>query len=367
MTSFAVFEGSTAHLHFGARKSDWLEIHCGEVKVRITVKRQFFRERGIPFKPEYLRLGANRTRRSSSCSPKGPTTGSELVISTGLRQCGTESRVHGEWLVYSNQLFLFPALVSTSSGSVIVRGAATVIPVECHYKRKLKVNGGPLRPTWVPMTSTVSVFGLLHFSLRIMADGCNSLRNSSIYQQGEAVFLEASVEAPLHPPLTLYVDSCVATLKPDPLSTPSYKFITNHGCHVDSVLQSSSSKFLLRQKYNRLCFSVQAFRFSQKPVEQMFISCHLRATLKQSPHNHTDKACFFHRPTHSWQATEGDSALCDCCDSADCFRLTGERRSGQTGHTTQPQTEKKHEEDKTIGPLHIMHSFHWANHLSVNH
>lgn len=61
------------------------------------------------------------------------------------------------------------------------------------------------------------------------ADDCTSPRSSSVYQQGEAVFLEASVDAPLHPPLTLYVDYCVATLKPDPLSLPSYKFITKHG------------------------------------------------------------------------------------------------------------------------------------------
>lgn len=45
------------------------------------------------------------------------------------------TQVHGEWLVYSNQLVLFPALVLTSTGSVIVRGATAVIPVECHYKR----------------------------------------------------------------------------------------------------------------------------------------------------------------------------------------------------------------------------------------
>ena len=41
--------------------------------------------------------------------------------------------------------------------------------------------------------------------------------------------MEASVEAPLHPLLTVYVDYCVATLKPDPLSSPSYSFITNYG------------------------------------------------------------------------------------------------------------------------------------------
>ena len=136
--------------------------------------------------------------------------------------------------------------------------------------RKQTVNADALTPTWQPMTSTIGVFGLLHFSLRTMAgensislkfdcisggflcqyffqnnlklkptknlkklcphtDDCNAPRSSSVYQQGEAVFLEASVEAPLHPPLTVYVDYCVATLKPDPLSSPSYRFITNYG------------------------------------------------------------------------------------------------------------------------------------------
>ncbi|XP_071333989.1 zona pellucida sperm-binding protein 3-like isoform X2 [Trachinotus anak] len=277
-----------------------LEIQCGEVEVKITVKRQFFEERLVPFKPEHLRLGANSTQER--CRPEGRTSGRAMVISAGLRDCGTESSVHGEWLVYSNQLLLFPAVVPTSSGSVIVRGETTVIPVECHYRRKQTVNAEPLTPTWLPMTSTISVFGLLHFSLRTMADDCMSLRSSSVYQQGEAVFLEASVEAPLHPALTVYVDYCVATLKPDPLSLPSYKFITNHGCLVDSVLPGSSSKFLHRMQGNRLCFSFQAFHFKQESGEQMFISCHLRATLKQNSQSHLYKACFFHRPTFRKEA-----------------------------------------------------------------
>lgn len=66
-------------------------------------------------------------------------------------------------------------------------------------------------------------------SLYLSADGWTSPRSSSVYQQGETVFLEASVEAQQHPPLTIYVDYCVATLRPDPLSLPNYKFITNNG------------------------------------------------------------------------------------------------------------------------------------------
>ncbi|TMS01846.1 Zona pellucida sperm-binding protein 3 [Larimichthys crocea] len=246
-----------------AEKTVGLEIKCGEAKVRVTVKRHFFEERLIPFKPEYLRLGANSTRQRS-CGPNGPMSQTEMVISAGLQECGTESSVHGEFLVYSNQLVLFPAVVPTFTGSAIVRGATTVIPVDCHYSRKQTVSGEPLTPTWLPMTSTVSNFGLLHFSLRTMAGGCTSLRSSSVYQQGEAVFLEARVEAPLHPPLTLYVDYCVAMLQPDSLSLPGYKFITKHGCLMDSVLPGSSSKFLPREQVNRLCFSVEAFHFNQQ-------------------------------------------------------------------------------------------------------
>ncbi|KAG7497543.1 hypothetical protein JOB18_039558 [Solea senegalensis] len=343
-----------------------LEIKCGEVQIKITVKRRFFDERRIPFRREYLQLGANSTREPW-CGPSEQMSDRDaLVISAGLQDCGTVSSVHVEWLVYSNQLLLFPALASTSSGSVIIRGPTTVIPVECRFKRKQIVSAQPLTPTWLPMTSTISVFGLLHFSLRTVEDDCTSLRSTSVYQQGEAVFLEASVEAPLHRPLTVFVDHCVATLKPDPRSTPSYEFITRQGCLVDSVLPGSSSKFLRRQQDNRLCFSVKAFHFKQESVEQMFISCHLRATLKQKSQSHLNKACFFHRATFSWRATEGDDALCECCDSDDCARHNVEESSGHTVHTTQSDTENNHEGDTTVGPLHVL-QHHWTGRLSVSY
>ncbi|KAK5848571.1 hypothetical protein PBY51_006173 [Eleginops maclovinus] len=344
----------TENSYVGTRESSGIEIKCGEVEVSITVNRVFFEKKRVPFKPEHLWLGANSTQKR--CGAKGPAAGSDMVISAGLKDCGTESRVHGDWLVYYNQLVLTPAAVPSSTDSLIVRRATTVIPIECHYRRKQTVSGAPLTPTWQPMTSTISVFGLLHFSLRTMADGCTSLRSSSVYQQGEAVFLEASVEAPLHPPLTLYVDYCVATLKPDPLSLPSYKFITKHGCLMDSVLPGSSSKFIPKQD-TRLCFSFQAFHFNKETVEQMFISCHIRATLKQKSHSHRDKACFFHRPTFSWRATEGDDARCGCCDSDDC----------NTGHTTQLYTGEKHEADTAVGPLLTLPRTHWTGRLSLNH
>ncbi|XP_029382216.1 zona pellucida sperm-binding protein 3-like [Echeneis naucrates] len=342
------------------RQNVGLEIHCGEVQVKITAKAEFLEARGIPFKAEHLRLGADS--RLESCGPRTLSSGRLMVISVGLRDCGSQASVRGEWLVYSNRLFLFPAVLPTSTGSAIVKGETTVIPVECHYERKLMVNSQPVRPTWLPMTSTISSFGLLHFSLRTTTDDCTSQRSSSVYQQGEAVFLEASVEAPLHPPLLIYVDNCVATLKPDPLSSPSYKFITKHGCLVDSVLPGSSSKFIHRSNDNRLCFSFQAFHFNQESGEEMFINCHLTTTLKQNSHSCLYKACFFHKPTFSWRATEGDNVLCECCNS-DGY-LTEEEKSGHTSHTIRP--DEKHEADTTVGPLHILPHPYWTGRLSIN-
>lgn len=63
-------------------------------------------------------------------------------------------------------------------------------PLSLCEHRKQTVNGEPLAPTWLPMTSTVSVFGLLHFSLRTMAGETTHIE-SRIY--GWIVFLTAAV------------------------------------------------------------------------------------------------------------------------------------------------------------------------------
>ncbi|XP_034532772.1 zona pellucida sperm-binding protein 3-like isoform X2 [Notolabrus celidotus] len=337
-----------------------LVVRCGEVNVMISVKRQFFEDRRIPFRPEFLRLGATKTQQRS-CEPT--VSEHEMVISAGLQDCGTKA--HPEGFVFSNQLFLIPPVTPVSTGTEIVRGMSTVIPVECHYKRKQTVRGEPITPTWQPMTSTISAFGLLHFSLHTMEEDCSSLRSSSEYQQGEAVFLEAGVEAPLHPPLTLYVDSCVATLKPDPLSLPSYTFITKHGCLMDSVLPGSSSKILPREQNNRLCFSVQVPRFNQESGDQLFITCHLKVTLTPNSPSHLDKACFFHGPTFRWRSADRDDAFCECCESDNCLRYTEGGNSGTTGHRPPPNTGRRHEVDATVGPLLTLQQSHWTGRLSV--
>uniref|UniRef100_A0A3P8W4Y1 Zona pellucida sperm-binding protein 3 n=2 Tax=Cynoglossus semilaevis TaxID=244447 RepID=A0A3P8W4Y1_CYNSE len=321
-----------------------LELKCEEDGMKITVMRRFMEKMKIPFNPKYLRLGA-KSSQETQCGPRGRGFDYSMIISVGLGECGTESTFRGQWLVYSNHLLLFPTVALTSSGSVIIRGATVVIPVECHFLREQTVSAEPLSPTWLPMTSTISVFGLLDFSIHTMEDDCTALRSSSVYQQGEAVFLEARVEAPLHPPLTVYVDYCVAILKLDPLSGPSYRFINSYGCLMDSMLPGSTSKFLPRQQDNKLCFSFHASLFEQKSAGQMFISCHLRATPKEKSQSSINKACFFHRPTFSWHDLDGNDSLCECCDSGDC---------GYSVQVTRPHSGTEHEGDATVGPLHTL-------------
>ncbi|KAF0039096.1 hypothetical protein F2P81_009580 [Scophthalmus maximus] len=207
------------------RESAGPEMLCGDVEVRITVPRRFLEERRIPFEPARLRLGAHSTPEKS-CAPKGHVAGgAAMVIVAGLQQCGTESNVRGEWLVYSNQLLLFPAVVPTSSASVIVRGATTVIPVECHYSRL-----DSSCANWMCRSSITGVLWTVYY----------------------------------------------------------------RGLHRNFSLGSKTT----------------SYASASKP-----------STSNRSLGN-------------SWHSTEGDNALCECCDSDDC--LTGEENRGHIVVTTQP-------------------------------
>uniref|UniRef100_A0A3Q4GGF5 ZP domain-containing protein n=1 Tax=Neolamprologus brichardi TaxID=32507 RepID=A0A3Q4GGF5_NEOBR len=211
-------------LYFEGRGIATLQMQCGENKVRIAEKHQFSQDRRIPFSPQCFQLGENLSQET--CRPKEAVSEAEMVISAGLRECGTESSVK-----------------ISSAGTLKGLKSKFEFNVTDKRQKMQKVSREPLSLTWVPMTSTVSVFGLQHFSLHILADVCTSQCSST------------PVEALMHPPVTVYVDSCV--------------FITNQGCH-------------------------------------------LMATLKQSLHSKLEQTCFFHRPTFS---LEGDSELCECCSN----------------------------------------------------
>ncbi|MCJ8731406.1 hypothetical protein PDJAM_G00199330 [Pangasius djambal] len=329
-----------------------LVVKCEEKNWRIVVKRHYF-GRGVSL-PTSVRLGEDGA--PGECTPlKDFTTSTEMVITAGLQDCGSESRVSGNWLIYSNKLVFSPGTPLTWDGVLVLKHPPTVVPIECRYKRKFRVSAEPLSPTWLPMTSTIEAVGLLHFSLNVIKGDVGSLRQSTVFQQGEPLFLEAAVHGPMHRPLRIYVDHCVATVDSYPLSRPSYEFISNRGCLIDSMWPYSSSRFYSRPKQNILRFSVQALYFPQDQRKQIFISCHLRAAPDYSLPDSQNKACYFHGPSFSWRAVEGSSNVCLCCETADC-------KSGKVDMSS------KYLEEQTrfVGPLHILPSnIHWTGKLTI--
>ena len=72
---------------------DGFKIECGETKMQITVKREFFRTRGIYFSPDVLHLGENFTSSGSCRAFSEEAYDNEIVISSTLQGCGSKSRV----------------------------------------------------------------------------------------------------------------------------------------------------------------------------------------------------------------------------------------------------------------------------------
>ncbi|KAL6490815.1 hypothetical protein MHYP_G00011600 [Metynnis hypsauchen] len=313
-----IFSGYSFSKVENASENGGLIVKCGEKSWRIVVKRKYF-GRGLPFSPRAVRLGEDGGA-AAECRPQTDfLTASQMIISAGLQDCGSESWVNGDWLIYSNKLVFASGAFLTLDGVLLFKRTPSVVPIECHYKRRFRVSAEPLSPTWLPMTSTIEAAGLLHFSLHVVKDGSGSAHQSTHFQQGEPLLLEAAVYAPLHPPLRIFVDNCVATANSDPLSKPSYEFISNHGCLVDSLLPNSSSKYYNRPKENVLRFSIPAFSFPQDQRKQVFISCHLRAAPHNSPSDSLNKACYFHGPSFSWHSIEGNNIVCLCCETEDCM------------------------------------------------
>ncbi|XP_072420935.1 zona pellucida sperm-binding protein 3-like [Chiloscyllium punctatum] len=142
-----------------------------------------------------------------------------------------------DFLVYTTHLTHVP----NYPGSVIVRTNGAVVPIECRYLRKGNVSSNPIRPTWIPFSSTRSGEGHLSFSLRLMNGDWLTERTSTVYSLGDLIHIEASVSLANHVPLKLYIDRCVATLSPDKDSTPRYSIIDYNGCLLDSKAEDSFS------------------------------------------------------------------------------------------------------------------------------
>uniref|UniRef100_UPI00398F2CB6 zona pellucida sperm-binding protein 3-like n=1 Tax=Pristiophorus japonicus TaxID=55135 RepID=UPI00398F2CB6 len=226
------------------------------------------------------------------------------------KSLGGVVQMAGDFLVYTTQLNHTPK----AHGSVIVRTDGAVIPIECCHYRRGNVSSNPIKPTWIPFSSTKSGEGLLSFSLRLMMTGLqNAPRLSTTWVTS---FTEASVSMTNHMPLKLYIDRCVATLSPDKDSTPRYSIIDYNGCLLDSKAEDSFSTFVLPR--DKLHFDLDAFRFFGDDHSLIFLACHLKVAAVER-RDSMSKACTFQKLQNVWAPLEGsNNDVCACCHLGDC-------------------------------------------------
>ncbi|XP_041033001.1 zona pellucida sperm-binding protein 3-like [Carcharodon carcharias] len=223
----------------------------------------------------------------------------------------------GDFLIYTTHLNHTPEY----HGSVIVRTNGAVVPIECRYFRKGNVGSDPIKPTWIPFSSTKSGEGHLSFSLRLMNGDWLIERTSTVYYLGELIHIEASVSMTNHMPLKLYIDHCVATLSLDKDSTPRYSIIDHNGCLLDSKAEDSFSTFVLpgdERELDKLRFDLDAFRFLGDDRSLIFITCHLKVAPVDQRDSRT-KACTFQKVHNVWTPLEESSIdICACCHVGNC-------------------------------------------------
>uniref|UniRef100_A0AAY4AX38 Zona pellucida sperm-binding protein 3 n=1 Tax=Denticeps clupeoides TaxID=299321 RepID=A0AAY4AX38_9TELE len=278
---------------------------CDENMVHVQVKKDLFGS-GELIQASDISLGG--------CGVTGEDSVAQLLyFQSYLQACGSQVVMTNDSLVYSFSLTYLPRAISDTSAP-IVRTSGAVIRIECHYLRLHNVSSNALQPAWVPYAATKTAEELLVFTLKLMTDDWKFERPSNIYYMGDLIHFEASVKQYNHVPLRVFVDTCVVTAVPDAAAAPSYLFIQNHGCLVDSKLTGSSSRFLPRTQDFKLQFQLEAFRFQQGDTGSLFITCLLKATAAASPTDAEHKACSF--VGHKWAGAGGEDQLCSCCDGS---------------------------------------------------
>ncbi|KAM8838628.1 zona pellucida sperm-binding protein 3-like [Synchiropus picturatus] len=289
------------------RKTRTVTVTCHPNSLEVVVQADLFGN-GLLVEGKHLHLGSSSAHESGPCgaAASGPR---QFSINAPLTQCGTKLSSTGDKIVYSNVLIYSPE----PSRDGLFRLDAAAVPVECHYDRMYAVNSVPLLPSWVPFVAEMSARNQIHFNLQLLTDDGLFARGSNSYFLGDPIHIEASVITDHHVPLKIYVDHCVATATPDADAQLRYDFISHHGCLVDAYLSNSKSRFFPRVENHSLRFSVDAFRFSQEPDNQVFITCRLKAAPLASPATSENRACSF--IGHGWESADGDDQACTSCDS----------------------------------------------------
>ncbi|XP_067879880.1 zona pellucida sperm-binding protein 3-like [Heterodontus francisci] len=318
-------------------------VQCGEQNLLVRVQMDLFGTR-------HLIKAADLTLGTAGCRPTRIYSQNHTVLfDYGLHECGSRLQMAGDFLVYTTHLNHTPQY----HGSVIVRTNGAVVPIECHYFRKGNVSSNPIKPTWIPFSSTKSGEGHLSFSLRLMNDDWLTERTSTVYYLGDLIHIEASVSMTNHMPLKLYIDRCVATLSPDKDSTPRYSIIDYNGCLLDSKAEDSFSTFVLprdKRELDKLRFDLDAFCFFGDDRSLIFITCHL----KVAPVDRRDsmnKACTFQKMQNVWTPLEeSNNDICACCHVGNCGATREFRFPSRGRRDLVPEWEG----EASLGPLVIL-------------
>ncbi|XP_072235655.1 zona pellucida sperm-binding protein 3-like [Leuresthes tenuis] len=286
-----------------------VSVRCEERKVTIAVKQDFLGN-GQLIRPRDLSLGG--------CAAVAAVD-RILLFRTELHNCGSTVMMTEESLVYSFSLMYSPAPIGNTS---ILKTNPAEMMVQCHYERKHYVSSGAIRPTWKTFASKMQADQRLHFSLHLMTEDWQSQRPSNVYSLSDVIHMEASVLQGHHVPLRVFVDSCMATVNPDPSSQPRYPLIRNYGCLTDSKLTGAQSYFTQRNQENKLHFQFRTIKFDQDDRNALYMTCRLKATTVDFPVDSQHKACSFLTEAERWVASGGDNNVCSCCET----RCSGKRQ-----------------------------------------
>ncbi|XP_043836245.1 zona pellucida sperm-binding protein 3-like [Dromiciops gliroides] len=319
-------------------------VQCEDDRLRVSVTRDFFGT-GRLVQAAELTLGP------AACAPMpSDPLSKRIIFEVALHECGSDVQMTPDSLIYSTVLRYVPSL---SQSPLVLRSSPVSVPIQCQYPRRDNVSSRAIRPTWVPFHSTLSREQRLKFFLRLMTDDWSTERSSSAFQLGDLIYIQADVYTGYHVPLRLYVDSCTATLTPDPTSVPYYVIIDFNGCLVDGRSQDSSSIFILpRPQQNTLRFMVDTFRFAQDSRNEIYITCHLKVTATDQAPSALNKACSYNLTADEWVPVEGPGDICSCCKMGTCTSLSSSSSSRKRSLADQePGNPSELEEDLMLGPL----------------
>ncbi|KAK1156088.1 zona pellucida sperm-binding protein 3-like [Acipenser oxyrinchus oxyrinchus] len=345
-------------------------LDCRKDAMVVTVNRDLF---GIG----YLVNSADLSVGSAGCSAtSSDSVTNTVVFSIQLQDCGSTFQVtlRVDRICYCANISCIPVFLNRMP----VMHEITYKDVVFISFRRWNVSSSPIKPTWVPFTSTASTEQILDFSLLLMNDNWSGPRVSNVIYLGDILHVEASVAVDNHVPLRLYVDNCIATLSDNKDSEARYAVVDKLGCLMDSKSPDSSS--FIRPALNKLHFDITAFKFQGDSRSMIYMTCTLRAVNADKPADASNKASLLSKykpckaPDVLWVSEDGSSAVCGCCDAGSCSGtprfLTGPlppadinqpNWSGKWLHKRAApldpagQDPQVHVKEITIGPMTVVH------------